>query len=133
NAKLRAGPDGIYFTKAGSRKLAHFLEAEIRRILDKNQPQGGDIAALPPDVEQQADDINAQIRREMGEKPAGLVLPARPLAGPILSLTAHPVSAGAKLIDPSAPTTPLATALRSGAVLAPEAGRADDFRWPRPQ
>ena len=65
NAKLRSGPNGIYFTKAGSRKLAHFLEADIRKAFDKVKPQE-DIATLPPDIEQQADDINAQIRREMG-------------------------------------------------------------------
>ena len=32
NVKLR-GADGIHFTKAGSRKVAHFLEAEIRARL----------------------------------------------------------------------------------------------------
>jgi len=128
NAKLRAGSDGIYFTKAGSRKLAHFLEAELRKITDKNKPQAeGDIAALPPDIEQQADDINAQIRREMGGTPAGVVLPERPLAGPILSLTAHPVAAGGALIDAGGPAT---ASLRAGAAPEPQAGRADDFRWP---
>ena len=35
--KLR-GPDGIHFTKAGGRKVAHFLEAEIRRVFDKGRP-----------------------------------------------------------------------------------------------
>ena len=37
NTKLRSGPNGIYFTKAGSRKLAHFLETGIRRILRQGQ------------------------------------------------------------------------------------------------
>jgi len=139
NAKLRAGPDGMYLTKAGSRKLAHFLEADIRRMLDKDKPPQGDIAALPPDIEQQADDINAQIRREMGlelgGRPADVVLPARPLAGPILSLTAHPTSPGGELVDAKAQATggPIAAALQPGAVPEPEPGRADDFSWPRPQ
>jgi hypothetical protein len=134
NAKLRAGPDGIYLTKAGSRKLAHFLEAEIRKITDKNKPQG-DIAALPPDIEQQADDINAQIRREMGAAPSSdIVLPKRPLAGPILSLTARPVSAGGALIGSSSTAaSPLATVLGAGAAPEPQAGRADDFHWPQPR
>ena len=66
-AERQAAPaaDGIHFTKAGSRKLAQFLEAEIRQAFDKVKPQD-DIANLPPDIEQAADDINAQIRREMG-------------------------------------------------------------------
>ena len=92
NVKLR-GADGILFTKAGARKVAHFLEAEIKRVFDKNKPQY-DTATLPPDIEQAAGDINAQIRREMGapEEPAAPGSPARleppkPLAGPILSLT----------------------------------------------
>ena len=68
NVKLR-GVDGIQFTKAGSRKVAHFLEAEIRRTFEKNNPQS-EVASLPPDIEHAADDINAQIRREMGA-PAG--------------------------------------------------------------
>ena len=34
NVKLR-GPDGIHFTKAGGRKVAHFLEADIRRAFEE--------------------------------------------------------------------------------------------------
>ena len=64
NAKLR-GVDGIHFTKVGARKVAHFLESEIHRYFDKNKPVS-EVATLPPDIEQAADDINAQIRREMG-------------------------------------------------------------------
>ena len=140
NVKLRGG-DGIHFTKAGARKVAHFLEAEIRRAFDKRNP-ASEVAALPPDIEQAADDINAQIRREMGvPAPAdvgiasGPQVPERPLAGPILSLTAHPSSQGGVLA--SRETRPLAEALdvtrvfRSGEPDAPRAGRADDFSWPR--
>ena len=34
-----AAADGIHFTKAGARKVAHFLEAEITRVFDKSKPQ----------------------------------------------------------------------------------------------
>ena len=99
NAKLRTS-DGIHFTKAGSRKLAQFLEAEIKRAFDAAKPQN-DIANLPPDIEQAAIDINAQIRREMGiAAPAGApaaVEPQKPLAGPIEPLTARPLSPGGAL------------------------------------
>ena len=140
NVKLRGG-DGIHFTKAGARKVAHFLEAEIRRAFEKRNPPS-EVATLPPDIEHAADDINAQIRREMGvPAPAdvgiasGPQVPERPLAGPILSLTAHPSSQGGVLA--SRETRPLAEALdvtrvfRSGEPDAPRAGRADDFSWPR--
>ncbi len=135
--KLR-GPDGIHFTKAGGRKAAHFLEAEIRRVFDKGRPQSG-TADLPPDIEQAAGDINAQIRREMGA-PEGLGAPAtleppKPLAGPILSLTGRPLSPGGALasFEPSPPgeTDLVARVLRQGEPADPRSGRADDFSWPR--
>jgi uncharacterized protein len=128
NAKLRAGANGVNFTKAGARKVAQFLEADIRRIVDKAAPPG-EIAALPPDIEQEADSINQQIRREMGVEGAapGIAAPP-PLAGPILSLSARPVSAHGALIEPaSAPRI-----FAAGEPSAPRPGRADDFPWPRP-
>ncbi len=140
NVKLRAA-DGVLFTKAGSRKVAHFLEAEIMRVFDKNKPQN-ETATLPPDIEQAAGDINAQIRREMGapEEPATPGAPApleppKPLAGPILSLTARPISPGGTLV--ARETTPadepdaVARVLRRGEPVDPRTGRADDFSWPR--
>ena len=141
NVKLRAA-DGILLTKAGSRKVAHFLEAEIKRVFEKNKPQN-ETATLPPDIEQAAGDINAQIRREMGapEEPAGPGSPARleppkPLAGPILSLTARPTSPGGALAAREA-TPAERTRKRSRACFASASpsirapGRADDFSWPR--
>jgi uncharacterized protein len=135
--KLR-GPDGIHFTKAGGRKVAHFLEAEIRRVLDKGRPQN-ETADLPPDIEQAAGDINAQIRREMGapEAPgaAATLEPPKPLAGPILSLTGRPLSPGGALAsggtNPPGATDLVARVLRQGEPTDPRSGRADDFSWPR--
>ena len=135
--KLR-GPDGIHFTKAGGRKVAHFLEAEIRRVFDKGKPQN-ETADLPPDIEQAAGDINAQIRREMGAPPEPgappQLEPPKPLAGPILSLTGRPVSPGGALAasqsKPPGETDLVARVLRQGEPADPRSGRADDFSWPR--
>ena len=135
--KLR-GPDGIHFTKAGGRKVAHFLEAEIRRVFDKDRPQS-ETADLPPDIEQAAGDINAQIRREMGapEEPGApaTLAPPNPLAGPILSLTGRPLSPGGALAsrepNPPGETDLVARVLRQGEPADPRSGRADDFSWPR--
>ena len=137
NAKLR-GVDGIHFTKAGARKVAHFLESEIRRAFEKNKP-ATEVATLPPDIEQAADDINAQIRREMGapaiKGPAAVQAAVKPLAGPILSLTARPLSAGgilaAKEIKRPSETPEVARVLSLGEPMNSRSGRADDFSWPR--
>jgi uncharacterized protein len=136
NVKLR-GVDGIHFTKAGSRKLAQFLDAEVMRAFDKAKPSS-DIATLPPDIEQAAIDINAQIRREMGvAAPLGAPLataPQKPLAGPILSLTGQPVSPGGTLLTRATvqrESADIENALAGGVTLVPKPGRADDFSWPR--
>jgi lysophospholipase L1-like esterase len=67
--------DGVYFTKPGARKLAHYVEREVTRLL---AARSGPIA-LP--TEPATPDANA----EPG-KPA-----PRPLAGPILPLVASSV------------------------------------------
>src|SRR5262249_16054552 len=65
--------DGVYFTKFGARKLAHYVEREIERIIgNKGMP-----VALPMSVDPGPQAPNA--------KPGG---PAqRPAAGPVVPLT----------------------------------------------
>jgi hypothetical protein len=142
NVKLRAS-DGIHFTKAGSRKLAHFLEAEIKRVFEKRNPES-EVAALPPDIEQAADDINAQIRREMSGEPQGpevaapgapVLPPPRPAVGPILQLTARPIAPGGVLasrtLSPLNEPPEVTRVFRTGEPFDPVSGRADDFSWPK--
>ena len=81
--RLRAG-DGVHFTKAGARKLAHYLEREIRRVM----APGSEPVALPSS-EPQAPAAAA--------KPSGPA--ARPLAGPVVPLTAS-VTSAQELIGP---------------------------------
>lgn len=119
-------------TKAGARKLAQYLEPEVRRAIDKGKPQN-DISALPPDIEQQADDINAEIRREMGvDKSLDPLSPPKLEAGPILSLTARPKAANAALVD-ALSADRVDAERRLGLPVQPRPGRADDFSWPPPQ
>ena len=73
--KLRSD-DGVFFTKAGARKLAHYVEREITRLLAARSAP----IALP--TEPATPDANAQ---------PGQPAP-RPLAGPILPLVASSVS-----------------------------------------
>ena len=116
--KLRSD-DGVYFTKAGARKLAHYVEREITRLL---AARSGPIA-LP--TEPATPDANA-----LPGQPA-----PRPLAGPIVPLVASSVGTDQLLGGPgSRPAAVDALAARTlvkGEPLAPPAGRADDFVWPR--
>jgi hypothetical protein len=116
--RLRAS-DGVYFTKAGARKLAHYAEREITRLM---AARSGPIA-LP--TEPATPDANA-----LPGQPA-----PRPLAGPILPLVASSVGTDQLLGGPgSRPAAVDALAARTlvkGEPLAPPAGRADDFAWPR--
>lgn len=113
--RLRAG-DGVYFTKYGARKLAHYVERELRRYMSNRGP-----IALPSGP--------------MGPVPADGRPTARPLAGPVvpLSLTSGNSEellggAGASAGRPDA--TAAGVLIKGDAVAAPS-GRADDFWWPR--
>src|SRR5258708_28109265 len=70
--RLRTG-DGIYFTKFGARKLAHYVEREIDRVMgNKSLPVA---LPIPPDPTPQATPANPSAPAE------------RPAAGPVISLT----------------------------------------------
>ena len=111
--------DGVYFTKPGARKLAHYVEREVTRLL---AARSGPIA-LP--IEPATPDASA-----VPGQPA-----PRPLAGPILPLVASSVGTDQLLGGPgSRPAAVDALAARTlvkGEALAAPAGRADDFAWPR--
>jgi hypothetical protein len=111
--------DGVYFTKPGARKLAHYVEREITRLLASRSTP----LALP--TEPATPDANA-----VPGQPA-----PRPLAGPILPLVASSVGTDQLLGGPGsrpAAVDPLAArTLVKGEALAPPAGRADDYVWPR--
>ena len=110
--------DGIHFTKAGARKLAHFVDAHVRRALDGKTPAPQLPTAEAPDA---------------AGKPVAV---AKPDAGPIRNLAELPDSkngALAVLPKPTEPQTPnglvTTTIVRGEAVPIPT-GRADNARWP---
>src|SRR5580700_8493116 len=111
--------DGVYFTKAGARKLAHYVEREITRLLAARS------APITLPTEPATPDANA-----VPGQPA-----PRPLAGPILPLVASSVGTDQLLGGPGTrPATVDALAARTlvkGEPLSAPAGRADDFAWPR--
>src|SRR6202034_366409 len=111
--------DGVYFTKAGARKLAHYVEREINRLLAARS------APIVLPSEPVTPDANA-----LPGPPA-----PRPLAGPILPLVASSVGTDQLLGGPGARPVAIdalaARVLVKGEPLSAPAGRADDFAWPR--
>ncbi len=112
--RLRSG-DGVFFTKYGARKLAHYVERELRRYMSNRGP-----IALPTGVSGPVP----------GGKPA-----ERPLAGPVLPLTSTPTNSDALLGGASSPgprgDVVATQVLVKGEPVDAPAGRADDFVWPR--
>jgi hypothetical protein len=115
--------DGVHFTRFGARKLAHYVERDLKRVLREPIPAALSNVPFDPQPPQPA-------------KPSGPA--ARPLAGPVILL-------GTPLQEPTdlaggAPATaakagpPLdAVATRmlvKGEPQRSEPGRADDPTWP---
>jgi uncharacterized protein len=119
--RLRTG-DGVYFTKFGARKLAHYVEREVQRIIgNKGVPVALPIPADPaPQAAKAKQSVAAQ----------------RPEAGPVVPLTVTRVvpeellGGGRAASAPPTDATVTRTLTKVEPVAAPS-GRADDFRWPR--
>src|SRR5262249_309961 len=118
--RLRSG-DGVYYTKFGARKLAHYVEREIQRSI-ANRP-------LPLRLPGPA----APGRRRPKAKPGG---PAqRPWGGPVVPRTAMQTApeelvGGGRAAAPAVDAT-VSRVLTKGEPVAAPGGRADDFSWPR--
>ncbi len=113
--RLRSG-DGVYFTKYGARKLAHYVERELRRYMSNRGP-----VALPSGP--------------MGPVPADGKSVVRPVAGPVVPLTvtsgnSDELLGGSGASSARADVTAVGVLVKGDAVTAPS-GRADDFIWPR--
>jgi len=115
--------DGVHFTQAGARKLAHYVEREIDRVMTSKATP----IAVPVQIEPTP---QAPVAR-----PGGAT--TRPLAGPVMPLTAALNAAGPdELLGASAVRQSLtdATATRvlvKGEPVPAPQGRADDYAWPR--
>jgi hypothetical protein len=135
--RLRSS-DGVHFTRAGARKVAHFTDVELKRLIEAKGP-GTSVAAAPaaPGVDGSSVErlINASVPAL--PEPQGMpALAARPLAGPVLPLTRVDVSPGGTLASGVPRPNPdtahvIERALRDGLPPAPKPGRADDFAWPK--
>jgi uncharacterized protein len=112
--RLRSN-DGVYFTKYGARKLAHFVEREVRRFMSNRAlPVALPVAPVAP-------------------QPVEGKSVARPLAGPVVPLTVTPGNSDELLGGSSAGATHsdaiASRVLVKGEPVAAPPGRADDFVW----
>jgi hypothetical protein len=114
NRRLRSA-DGVFFTKAGARKLAHYVERELRRVMSNRTPialPSGPIAPLPSDAKSTV----------------------RPVAGPVVPLTVTPANSeellGGTGSQPMHSDATAARVLVKGEPVPAPPGRADDFAWP---
>jgi hypothetical protein len=125
--RLRAA-DGVHFNKSGARKAAHFVEPEIRRVLEAAlQPAQTPQEAAPGESAPSLTPVPGAAEGESSSAPpqpaeAAAPPPPKPLAGKIEALTEPAVSPGGALADLPAPAAVSAAA-------PPPPGRADDFRW----
>lgn len=127
--RLRSS-DGVHFTKAGARKLAHFVEPAIRHNLEEVQPKGEPVPETAP--EPAVANAPEPAAREELPKP-------KPVAGPVQSLTGPALAPGGELATrlTAAKTKSneaqavIEQTLQQGVPLAPKPGRADDYSWPR--
>jgi hypothetical protein len=115
--------DGVYFTQAGARKLAHYVEREVQRWLSTRAAPVAVSIPEEPKVEAPA---------AAASKPGPR---ARPLTGPAVPLVAERGSETDDLLGGSARQLPndamAAKVLVRGEPIPAPAGRADDFAWPR--
>ena len=146
--KLRAG-DGVHFTRPGARKLAHFVESEIRHAIEDSRPTADPMVSIAPSVAVApapatlpvAPSVPAPAPLEVAlpapAAPPEVVIPVKPEAGVVVPLTGPAVAAdGALATRAGRPASGgaqalLDRALVQGQPIEPRPGRADDFRWPR--
>ncbi len=115
--------DGVHFTRFGARKLAHYVERDLKRVLREPIPAALSNVPLEPQAVQPA-------------KPSGAT--ARPLAGPVILLGTplqEPTDLAGGAPAPQAKAAPSLDAaatrmLVKGEPQRNEAGRADDAAWP---
>lgn len=115
--------DGVHFTRFGARKLAHYVERDLKRVL--REPIPAALTNVPVDTQP-----------AQPAKPSGPT--ARPLAGPVILLGTplqEPTDLAGGTPAPAAKAGPALDAVATrmlvkGEPQRSEPGRADDPSWP---
>ncbi len=133
--------DGLHFSRAGARKVGHYIELELRNYLSTGD-QGDAIADLGVDPALPTIPGHSRVLMlgEAPRTPGGVLLPPTPAAinlpKPIEENPEATASSEAALDTPVPDaikpdeTRPEENALATGAAIPSRPGRADDFAWP---
>jgi hypothetical protein len=136
--------DGVHFTRAGARKLGHYIELELRTIFAPKD-QGDSVADLGSGVDPGAPTVPGSSRilllGQAPRTPGALLAPPLSASAPAAKKPAEfnpGVMAGQDGAAPDPAAAPVVpeppkveeNALVTGAAVAPKPGRADDFAWP---
>lgn len=134
NVRLRSS-DGIHFTPAGARKLAHFVETPVRHDLDGKMPPPQLPTAETPSTDGKdkvATEKGGQGKDGKGKEAKPSVALMKPEAGPIKNLGDAPSAKDGQLAQTPHAESPVSldqVATKGSSDAAPP-GRADNFRWP---
>ena len=150
--KLRSA-DGVHFTRPGARKLANFVETELKRLMEDARPQVDPalvsvdpqatreppaLAVAPPPVETPGKPADIMAVIPLPAPTPDVVIAVKPAAGAVSALTGPVLSPGGELVAATRRVNGaiqadalLEKALIQGRPLDPRPGRADDFSWPR--
>lgn len=121
---LRGG-DGIGFTRSGARKLGHFVERGLKRLL---RPDGFELAIPQPTRMSLAEILAAERATGIGRITAlnvGTPSAVTELAGETNQVQVDIVDERGEV-----PSTSAEALLFDGTAVVERAGRANDFRWP---
>ncbi len=151
NVKLRS-VDGVHFTEAGARKLAHFVEGEVKRLFEARQQPADEQkdAPLPHSPEAPLEPASASSSpapapvvfraTEVEAPPAAPRLPEdRPAIGPVQPLTGaatadETLARREKRKSADKANSPARAVAEhvfvDGGAQPARPGRADDFSWP---
>lgn len=121
--------DGVHFTRAGARKLAEFVDPEIKRIFDANKPKD-DAALATIETTNPAGTSAPNLNKIVPVKPP--IGPVLPLTGPALAPNGE-LATGAQGGQKGAAQSVVERTFINGDSLPPKPGRADDFTWPPPK
>jgi hypothetical protein len=131
--RLRAS-DGIGFARAGSRKLAHFVERDIRVLLKQRVPDttppAADDQPVPAPAAPSTPAPSAAPQQPPPRPVAGPVVPLVGAAGPSGPLAGASAARGGAQAGAAGGDPIVTQVLLKGESAPPVTGRADDFTWP---
>lgn len=148
--KLRTA-DGVHFTEAGARSVAHFVANEVKKLYESHRPAEPAAAATAPSGQEgqpagqtashgPTNSAPVVFRSPVAAPfPSAPTLPDRPAIGPMQTLNATPAAGGGELArrtQPAPANTDTAGAqalmrhvFQEGGDQPPRPNRADDYSW----